>query len=175
MTTRTGHTPSFFRPLPPPHPLRGRIQRGKRRSAACGGSSKPLSRQRPVQRTRMWPLNGWRNEGQCRSAASGGSSKPLSRQRPVQRTRMWPLNGWRNEGQCRSAACGGNSKPLSRQRPVQRTRMWPLNGAQRGPSTKSLSPSGAFAYFCRPGQKCLAPGGAKHLFPSSPSKNLKIM
>ena len=38
-------------------------RRGKRRSAACGGCSKPLSRQCPVWRTRMWPPDGWRNEG----------------------------------------------------------------------------------------------------------------
>ena len=38
-------------------------RRGKRRSAASGGYSKPLSRQHPVWRIRMCPPDGWRNEG----------------------------------------------------------------------------------------------------------------
>ena len=54
-------------------------RRGKRRSAACGGYSKPLSRQRPVWRIRMCPPDGWRNEGKKLVLLPLG--KPLKRRR----------------------------------------------------------------------------------------------
>ena len=50
-------------------------RRGKRRSAACGRCSKPLSRQRPVWRPRMWPPDGWRNGKTADALPAAGKAR----------------------------------------------------------------------------------------------------